>query len=78
MNADLVETSRAVMTIIDSLQTYDVSVQVAALAYGFLAYARATGQNVLDVFGTVSNMANGAEGKRAEFRAVDDYVNSLI
>lgn len=78
LNVNTAETARAVMATADALQNYPASVQLAALAYGFIALIRLTKQNPQDTFTAVHNAAASVDGIRPEFKAAEEYIRREI
>lgn len=78
LNASVVQVAKAVMAVADSLQRYPAEVQLGALAYGFAAYARLTGQNPQDTFTAVNNIALAGEELRPEFKAAEEYLKKEV
>lgn len=70
--------ANAAMTVIDRLQDFQPNVQLVGLAAAFLSMATHLGIPAQDVFTVTTNLINDAEGKRAEFAAVDAYLEGEV
>lgn len=63
------------MAIISALQDFPPHVQVAAAAATFRMIADRIGMSVPDIMTVAGNVIHDAEGKRAEFAAVAEFMN---
>ena len=76
-NADEGEVANAAMTVIDALQVrFTSEVQMLGLSAAFLLMAQRHKQHPGDLFLTINNIMNGVEGKRAEFKALEMYMEN--
>lgn len=76
-NGDAVRVARATMALADALQNQRELLPgeaLSAMAAGFILVMEATGLSTYDVITTTKNIMADAEGRRAEFRAVGDYL----
>lgn len=74
-NASVEEVSRAVVAVIDAVQTTDPEIQAHAVALAFLLITQQYRVEPQDVFVVVKNlMASTAAGHSIEYRALLDYV----
>lgn len=77
-NADTRRVGNAAMTIIDRLQHFRPHEQMHAAAVVFLVLAEHWGMSAQDAFTATKNLINGAEGKRPELAAVEQYVKEEL
>ncbi len=77
-NAEPAEVARACFKLLDGMQNYQPHIQVLAAAAVFTALAVHHKQQPQDVFTIIANMMNTKEGRRAEFKAVLDYIKYEI
>ena len=74
-NAPLVQTSRAAMSVVNSIQNIEHrGSRLLGLAVAALIAVEASGLSPADLFAYARNAMNDADGRRPEFRAVDEYV----
>lgn len=73
-NADPHRVASAAMTVVDRLQSYHPAEQIMGVAALFLILAEHRGVPAQDIFTATKNLINGVDGKRPEFRALQEYV----
>ncbi|WP_303237183.1 hypothetical protein [uncultured Bilophila sp.] len=67
------------MSVADAVQHSPLrGARLLGLTCAFLLAAEATGLSVPDLMGMARNCMNDGEGRRPEFRAVDDFINNEI
>lgn len=75
----LKEAARATMSVADALQHSPLKgARLMGLTCAFLITAESAGLPVPDLMGMARNCMNHGEGRRPEFRAVDDFINNEI
>jgi hypothetical protein len=79
MSADPIAVAHAAMTVIDAMQTkFTPEQQLLGISAAFLLMADGLKTPAQDVFTAITNLMNGMDGKRAEFKAVTAYVNGEL
>ncbi|WP_370791258.1 hypothetical protein [Bilophila wadsworthia] len=75
----LKDAARATMSVADALQHSPLKgARLMGLTCAFLMAAESAGLPVPDLMGMARNCMNDGEGRRPEFRAVDDFINNEI
>lgn|GEM_PF-1266336 len=78
-NVPLKESACATMSVADALQHSPLKgARLMGLTCAFLITAESAGLPVPDLMGMARNCMNDGEGRRPEFRAVDDFINNEI
>lgn len=78
-NVPLKEAATATMSIADAIQHSPLKgARLMGLTCAFLIAAESAGLPVPDLMGMARNCMNDGEGRRPEFRAVDDFINNEI
>ena len=78
-NTPLKEAATTTMSIADALQHSPLKgARLMGLTCAFLMAAESAGLPVPDLMGMARNCMNDGEGRRPEFRAVDDFINNEI
>ena len=78
-NTPLKEAARATMSVADALQHSPLKgARLMGLTCAFLMAAESAGLPVPGLMGMARNCMNDGEGRRPEFRAVDDFINNEI
>lgn len=72
------EVAAAVMMTLNGLQDYTPEIQVMGAAAVFLELAEALDIPPQEVFAATKNLINGQDGKRAEFTAIQDYIQGEL
>ena len=73
-NADVQTVARGAMAVVDTLQSMQPHVQIAALSACYLLLCERQGQNPTTAFSVLTNLMNYADSRRPEFRAVAMYM----
>ena len=78
-SAPLVQTSRAAMSVVSGVQHVEHrGARLLGLVVAALIAAEASRLSPADLFAYARNCMNDAEGRRPEFKAVDEYVRKEI
>ncbi len=70
------DSATGAMTILDAIQDMPSARQLAAISTCFRIVADCCDLNVADTLTVAGNMVNDAEGRRAEFAAVEEFINN--
>lgn len=73
-NADRTLVARAAMEVIDALQKHQPATQALGLAVTFRAMMDHYKLNLSDLFTFAGNIVVDADGRRPEFKTVEDYM----
>lgn len=76
--ADTTEVTRSTMAIIDAIQDRPARTQVPAICAAFVLALECAGMNVGDALTISKNIINDADGRRPEFKAIEDYINNEL
>lgn len=78
VSADAARVCNSAMAVIDRLQDFTPEEQMLGLTAAFMLLAKHQKQNPGELFLITDNVVNGVEGKRPEFRAVEQYMRDEL